>query len=140
MKRRDSLLRLKKFRVDEFKRRMGTLDAMIADAEKKIHDLDESVVRERQRAGESEIGRAAFPSFLRSIDSRRENLKATLSELERERAAVQLELTGAFQDMKSLELAMEQQLKKLADAEAHRTQVEFDEVALVRHLRRQALR
>jgi flagellar export protein FliJ len=140
MKRRDSLLRLKKFRVDEFKRRMGTLDGMIADAEKKIHDLDESVARERQRASESEIGRAAFPSFLRSIDSRRDNLKATLVELERERAAVQLELTGAFQDMKSLELAMEQQLKKIADAEARRTQVEFDEVALVRHLRRQALR
>lgn len=140
MKRRDSLLRLKKFRVDEFKRQMGTLDAMIADAEKKIRDLDESVVRERQRAGESEIGRAAFPSFLRSIDSRRDNLKATLSELERERAAVQLELTGAFQDMKSLELAMEQQLKKLAEADARRTQVEFDEMALVRHLRRQALR
>jgi flagellar export protein FliJ len=140
MKRRDSLLRLKKFRVDEFKRRMGTLDAMIADSEKKIGDLDESVVRERQRASESEIGRAAFPSFLRSMDSRRDNLKATLSELERERAAVQLELTAAFQDMKSLELAMEQQLKKIADAEAHRTQAQFDEVALVRHLRRQALR
>ena len=113
---------------------------MIADAEKKIHDLDESVVRERQRAGESEIGRAAFPSFLRSIDSRRDNLKAMLAELERECAAVQLELAGAFPDMKSLELAMEQQLKKIADAEARRNQVEFGEAALVRHLHRQALR
>ena len=119
---------------------MRTLDAMIADAEKKIHDLDESVARDRQRAGESEIGRAAFPSFLRSLDSRRDNLKATLAELERECAAVQLELAGAFPDMKSLELAMELQLKKIADAEARRNQVEFDEVALVRHLRRQALR
>ncbi len=35
---------------------------------------------------------------------------------------------------------MELQLKKIADAEARRNQVEFDEVALVRHLRRQALR
>lgn len=140
MKRRDTLLRLKRFRVDELKRRMGTLDAMIADVERKILDLDESVARERQRAGESEIGRAAFPSFLQSMDGRRGNLKATLSELERERAAAQLELTAAFQDLKSLELAMEQQIKKAAEADARRAQVQLDELALVRHLRRQALR
>ena len=45
MKRRDSLLRLKRFRVDELKRRVATLDEMRADLEKKLTDLDDTVVR-----------------------------------------------------------------------------------------------
>jgi hypothetical protein len=78
MKRSDSLLRLRRFRVDEMKRQMATLDSMKLDAERKLADLEDSVVRERQRAGDSDIGRLAFPSFLRSIEVRRENLRATL--------------------------------------------------------------
>ncbi len=140
MKRRDSLMRLKRFKVDELKRRMATLDGMKADAEKKLADLEESVARERQRANDTDIGRLAFPSFLRSIDVRRENLRATLKELERERAIAQGDLSAAFQDMKSLELATEQQMKRSEEAETRRNQSRLDEMALVRHLRKHALR
>ncbi len=140
MKRRDSLMRLKRFRVDDLKRRMATLDGMKVDLEKKLADLEESVARERQRAHDSDIGRLAFPSFLRSIDTRRDNLRATLAELERERAQAQEALAGAFQDLKSLELAMEQQAQKAAELETRRSQARLDEMALVRHLRKHALR
>lgn len=140
MKRRDTLLRLRRFRVDDLKRRMGTLDGMKADLERKLADLEDSVARERQRANDSDIGRLAFPSFLKSIDIRRDNLRATLDELERERAQAQDELTNAFQDLKSLELAMELQAKRAAELEARRGQSRLDEMALVRHLRKHALR
>jgi flagellar protein FliJ len=140
MKRNDTLIRLRRFRVDDFKRRMATLDGMKADVEKKLSDLEESVARERQRAGESDIGRLAFPSFLRSIEDRRENLRATLKDIERERVQCQADLTAAFQDLKSLEFANEQQEKRLAEIEARRAQSRLDEMALVRHLRKHALR
>jgi flagellar FliJ protein len=140
MKRRDTLMRLKRFRVDDLKRRMATLDGMKSDLEKKLADLEESVARERQRANDSDIGRLAFPSFLRSIESRRENLRATLKELEREREQAQGDLTGAFQDLKSLELAVESQAKRAAETETRRGQSRLDEMALVRHLRKHALR
>ncbi|HXL98327.1 MAG TPA: flagellar FliJ family protein [Rhizomicrobium sp.] len=140
MKRRDTLMRLKRFRVDDLKRRMGTLDAMKADAERKLADLEESVARERQRANDSDIGRLAFPSFLRSIDTRRENLRATLKDVERERSGVQTDLNAAFQDLKALELATEQQAKRVAELEARRSQSHLDEMAIVRHLRKHALR
>ena len=140
MKRRDTLMRVKRFRVDECKRRLTTLDAMRADLERKLADLEDSVARERQRANDSDIGRLAFPSFLRSIDSRRDNLRATLKEIERERDQCQGELTGAYQDMKSLELAAEQQVKRATEAENRRSQSRLDEMAIVRHLRKHALR
>jgi flagellar FliJ protein len=140
MKRGDTLIRLRRFRVDEMKRRMATLDGMKADAERKLADLEDSVARERQRAGDSDIGRLAFPSFLRSIETRRENLKATLNEIERERVIAQAELNAAFQDLKSLEFATEQQAKRVAEIETRRSQSRLDEMALVRHLRKHAMR
>jgi flagellar export protein FliJ len=140
MKRGDTLMRVKRFRVDDMKRRMGTLDGMKSDLERKLTDLEESVARERQRANDSDIGRLAFPSFLRSIDSRRENLRATLKEIERERVQALDDLNAAFQDLKSLELATEQQAKRVAEVEARRSQSRIDEMAIVRHLRKHALR
>jgi len=140
MKRRDTLLRLKRFRVDELKRRLMTLDAMKSDLEKKLADLDESVAREKQRAGDTDIGRLAFPTFLRSIDTRRQNIRATMKELEKERATAQDDLSGAFQEMKSLEVAEEERLKRAQEAEGRAAQSRIDEIAIVRHLRKHALR
>jgi flagellar FliJ protein len=140
MNRTDTLLRLKRFRVDEMKRRIAAIDAMKADLERKLADLDDNVAREKQRAGDSDIGRLAFPSFLRSIEARRENLRTTLKEIEREHAAAMLDLSDAFQDLKSLEVATEQQAKRLAEMQARRAQARLDEMALVRHLRKHTLR
>ena len=140
MKRTNTLIRLRRFRVDDLKRRLATLDALKADAERKLADLEDSVTREKQRAGDSALGRLAFPSFLPSIESRRENLRETLKDLERERVQAQDELTTAFQDLKALEFATEQQQKRADEIEARRTQSRVDEMALVRHLRKHALR
>jgi flagellar export protein FliJ len=140
MNRTDTLLRLKRFRVDEMKRRIAAIDAMKADLERKLADLDDNVAREKQRAGDSDIGRLACPSFLRSIEARRENLRNTLKEIEREYASAQSDMENAFQDMKSLEVATEQQAKRLAEMQTRRAQSRLDEMALVRHLRKHALR
>ena len=140
MNRTDTLLRLKRFRVDEMKRRMASIEAMKADLDKKLSDLDDNVAREKQRAGDSDIGRLAFPSFLRSIEARRENLRNTLKEIEREHASALIDLNNAFQDLKALEFATEQQAKRLAEIEARRAQQRLDEIALVRHLRKHSLR
>ncbi|HVV27733.1 MAG TPA: flagellar FliJ family protein [Rhizomicrobium sp.] len=140
MNKTDTLLRLKRFRVDEMKRRIAAIEAMRTDLVRKLADLDENVARERQRAGDSDIGRLAFPSFLRSIEARRENLHTTLREIERQQAAAQLELSEAFQDLKALEIATEQQARRLAELQARRQQARLDEMALVRHLRKHALR
>ncbi|HXR94699.1 MAG TPA: flagellar FliJ family protein [Rhizomicrobium sp.] len=140
MNRTDTLLRLKRFRVDEMKRRISTIDAMRANLDRKLADLDEDVAREKQRAADSDIGRLAFPSFLRSIDIRRENLRNTLKEIEREYESAQIDLNNAFQDLKALEFATESQAKRLAEIEARRAQSRLDELALARHLRKHTLR
>jgi flagellar protein FliJ len=138
MKRRDSLLRLKRFRVDELKRRVATLDEMRTDLEKKLGDLDDTVVRERQRASDSDIGRLAFPSFLQSIEVRRKNIQNTQKDLERERALQQDDLAAAFQDLKTFELAEEERVRRASEAEGKAAQSRLDEMAMTRHLRKHA--
>ena len=140
MKRRDTILRLKKFSVDELKRRLATLDEMKADLEHKLTDLEDSVVRERSRANDSDIGRLAFPTFLQSIDVRRKNIRATMQDLEKERTAVQDDLAVAFQDLKSFELAEEERLRRSAEAQSRAQQSRMDEMAIVRHLRKHSAR
>ena len=59
MKRRDNQLRLRRFRVDELQRRLGTLEAIEADLGRKFADLEETVRRllslaeERERLGKN---------------------------------------------------------------------------------------
>src|SRR3954467_7787776 len=122
MNRTDTLLRLKRFRVDEMKRRMASIEAMKADLDKKLSDLDDNVARERQRAGDSDIGRLAFPSFLRSIESRRENLRHTLEKSERRHLQAQTALSNAFQELKALKIAVDQQVKRANEIQARRSQ------------------
>jgi len=43
MNRTDTLLRLKRFKVDEMKRRVASIEAMRADLDRKLADLDENV-------------------------------------------------------------------------------------------------
>ena len=53
---------------------------------------------------------------------------------------MQDDLAAAFQDMKSFELAEEERLRRANEAEAHASQSRMDEMAIVRHLRKHALR
>ncbi|MEY4708653.1 MAG: hypothetical protein RJB58_2376 [Pseudomonadota bacterium] len=51
-----------------------------------------------------------------------------------------MDLSNAFQDLKSLEVATKQQAKRLAEMQARRQQARMDKMALVRHLRKPTLR
>ena len=140
MKRRNSQLRLKSFRVEDFTRRLSTLDEMAVDLEKKLADLEDSVTREKQRASDSEIGRLAFPSFVQSIEVRRNNIRSTMKELARERAAVQEELSTAIQDLRSFELAEQERQRRLGETAAREAESKVENMALMRHLRKHGAR
>jgi len=140
MKRRNSQLRLKSFRVEEFTRRLATLNEMAVDLEKKLADLEDSVAREKQRASDSEIGRLAFPSFVQSIEVRRNNIRSTMKELGRERAAVQEDLSTAVQDLRSFELTEQERQRRLGETAAREAKSKVENMALMRHLRKHTAR
>ncbi|MEE8531328.1 MAG: hypothetical protein V3S34_03860 [Hyphomicrobium sp.] len=140
MRHRDSLMRFKRFRVQEFERRVATLGEMKADLRRKLADLDASIAREKLRVTDSDISRLAFPSFIQSIEGRRKNIRATMKELEHERAIVQDDLTAAYQHLKSFEAAEEERLRRIAEAQTRAAQSRVEHMALVRHLRKHTAR
>ena len=129
-------MRLARFRVEDFRKKLATLESMRADAEKKLSDLEDSIERERVRSNDSDLSRVAFPSFLRSIDARRENLRLTLSEVSRERDCVESALLEAEEGLKGLELACEMEQRRLDEA----LRMRQSESEMLRHLRRHAVR
>jgi flagellar protein FliJ len=140
VKSRDSVLRLKQFKVEELKRRLTTLDEIKADLGTKLADLDSFVSREGNRAGDGELGRLALPTLLRSIEQRRSNIRTTREELERERATHERDLAAACEDLQNFELAEEQRQRRSAEAQTRSAQFRRDELSMMRHLRKHATR
>ncbi|HEY3776669.1 MAG TPA: hypothetical protein VGL35_01280 [Rhizomicrobium sp.] len=140
MNRREKLLQTKRFRVDSLRRQVTTLGAMAGDVERKLADLEEAIARERQRANDSSMGRLALPSVLRAMDERRDNLNATLREIGRERAQVELELDKTSGEVRNVEMEVEQASNRAAEASLSRQRMPLHELALARQLRRHALR
>ena len=63
MKSRDSLLRSKRFHVDEKRRRVTQIETMIAEFTRMAGDLDREIAAEEQRAGISDLGHFAYPTY-----------------------------------------------------------------------------
>ncbi len=81
VKSRDHLIRLKRFQVDERRRRVAQIDSMIADFARMVIDLDREIASEEQRSGISDPSHYAYPTFARAAASRRDNLKRSSGEL-----------------------------------------------------------
>ena len=81
VKSRDHLIRLKRFQVDERRRRVAQIESMIADFARMVVDLDREIAAEEQRSGISDPNHYAYPTFARAAVARRDNLKRSSGEL-----------------------------------------------------------
>ena len=136
MKSREALIRLNRFRVDEIRRRLKSLDDMRADLTKKMSDLETMMQEEQRRAAHSDLGRLAYPSFARSVVARRENIQRSIDEVEKQAAGVTEELQGAYRELKKYEIAADSEAQRDRVEYARQVQAELDEIALGRHVRK----
>ena len=83
MKSRETLIRLKRFQVDEKRRRVAQIEMMIADFERMAADLDREIATEEQRAGISDPAHFAYPTYAkRRHGQRRDNLRRSADDLQ----------------------------------------------------------
>jgi flagellar FliJ protein len=81
MKSRDTLIRLKRFHVDEKRRRVMQIETMIAEFDRMAVDLDREIAAEEQKAGISDLAHFAYPTYAKAARTRRDNLKRSADEL-----------------------------------------------------------
>lgn len=136
MKSREALIRLNRFRVDEIRKRLRSLDDMRADLAKKITDLEAMVQDEQRRSQQSDLGRLAFPAFARSVMARRENIQRTIDEVDKQAATVTEELQNAYRELKKYEIAADVEAQRDRVEYARQVQAELDEIAIGRHARK----
>lgn len=136
MKSREALIRLNRFRVDEIRKRLKSLDDMRSDLAKKMTDLETMVQEEQRRAQQSDLGRLAYPTFAKSVMARRENIQRTIDEVEKQSATVTEELQGAYRELKKYEILADSEAQRDRVEYARQVQAEIDEIALSRHARK----
>jgi flagellar FliJ protein len=132
MKSRETLIRLKKFQVDEKRRKVAQIEAMIAEFERIAGELDREVRIEQDRAGIHDPGHFAYPTYAKAAIGRRENLKRSSDELKAQLDDAKATLGEAFEELKKVEMLDERdQAREKAEADT-REQSELDSIAGLR--------
>lgn len=109
MKSRNTLIRLKRFNVDEKRRRVAQIEAMIAEFDRMAADLDREIAVEEQRAGISDLSHFAYPTYAKAARGRRDNLRQSADELKAQLADAQAELGEAFEALKKVEVLQDRE-------------------------------
>ena len=132
MKSRETLIRLKKFQVDEKRRRVAQIEGMIADFQRMSTDLDREIQTEQDRAGIQDPSHFAYPTYAKAAIQRRENLVRSADELRGQLDDAKAALGDAFEELKKVELLDERdQARERAEINA-REQSEMDNIGLMR--------
>ena len=108
MKSRETLIRLKKFQVDEKRRRVAQIEAMIAEFDRMATDLEREIKVEQDRAGIHD------PALRTQLDE----AKGLLGE--------------AFEELKKVELLDERDQARERAEENAREQADLDSIGLMR--------
>ena len=103
MKSRDTLVRLKRFQVDEKRRRVAQIEMMIAEFDRMAVDLDREINAEEQKAGITDPAHFAYPTYARAAAQRRDNLRQSAQNLQTQLDDAKAELGEAFEDLKRAE-------------------------------------
>ena len=132
MKSRETLIRLRKFQVDEKRRRVAQIESMVADFDRMAADLDREIAAEQDKAGIHDPTHFAYPTYAKAAITRRDNLKRSADELKTQLEEARLALAEAFEELKKVELLDERdQMRERAEEEA-REQAELDAIGLMR--------
>lgn len=107
MKSRDTIVRLKRFQLEEKRRRVRQIETMVAEFSRMSGELDREIANEEKRAGITDARHFAYPTYARAAASRRDNLKSSIAELHmqiEEAKAAEAEAEAELQKFETLEV------------------------------------
>lgn len=130
MKSRDTLIRLKRFHVDEKRRRVAQIEAMIAEFHRMANDLEREISTEETKAGITDPRHFAYPTYAKAAMTRRDNLRQSATNLNGELEDAQGELQEAFDELKKVEILEDRERAAERAADSAREQAMLDSIGL----------
>ena len=103
MKSRDTLIRLKRFQVEDRRRRLSQIERMIGEFSRMAGDLDREIASEERRAGIAAPTHFAYPTYARAAIVRRDNLKHSADELNGQLEEAKARLEEALEELRKVE-------------------------------------
>jgi flagellar FliJ protein len=132
MKSRNTLIRLKRFQLNEKRRKVAQIEAMIADFQRMASDLEREIVAEQERAGIHDPTHFAYPTYAKAAIARRENLRRSIDELAAQLDEAKVALQESFEELKKVELLDERDQVRDRVAEEAREQADLDALGALR--------
>ncbi|MDO9412025.1 MAG: flagellar export protein FliJ [Pseudolabrys sp.] len=132
MKSRETLIRLKKFQVDEKRRKVAQIEAMMAEFDRIATELDREIKLEQDRAGIHDPAHFAYPTYAKAAMGRRENLKRSSDDLKAQLDDAKAMLGEAFEELKKVEMLDERDNAREKAEQNAREQTELDRIAAMR--------
>ena len=126
-----TLIRVRDWQVEEKQRVLGALLRDLDDLKARARALDHEVTSEQEiaRSAPDEAG-MAYAGYARRVLDHRADLAQSIAKAEAAVSAAKNELSQAYRDLKTVEIAQENR-ERLAAAEAERRQnISLDEIAL----------
>lgn len=136
MKGLQSMIRLSKWRLDEVRKELAAMEAMIDEIDGRIADLNAEMAAEQQAAAGGDMAGFAYGAYAKSVIARRDNLKSSRAETEKARDAKKEEVTEAFQELKKYEMLDARAAERQAYEAKRREQTHLDEVGMQQHVRK----
>ena len=131
MKSRETLIRLKKFQVEERRRRVAQIEGMISEFERISGDLERDIKVEQDRSGIHDPGHFAYPTYAKAAIQRRDNLRRSADDLKAQLEDAKAALGEAFEEMRKVELLGERdQMRERAEDDE---QAELEAVGMMRN-------
>jgi flagellar FliJ protein len=127
--RSESLIRLKKFNVDEKRRQVMQIEMMVADFERMATELDQQIEIEQTKTGIADIAHFAYSTFAKAAMQRRDNLLASAQDMRVKLETAQDQLAEALEDLKKVELLDQREHQREREEQNKIEQAEYDEVA-----------
>ncbi|APF38575.1 flagellar export protein FliJ [Chelatococcus daeguensis] len=104
MKSRNTLIRLKRFHVEEKRRRVHQIETMSAEFTRMADELAREIAAEEARAGITDPAHFAYPTYAKAAAQRRDNLVRSAEELRGQLDDARAELDEALEELRKVEL------------------------------------
>ncbi len=110
MRTNETELKLRRFEVNEKRERIADVEAMILDFQRLADDLAHQIQVEEQTSRISDINHFSYSTYAKAARQRRENLLASIAELDAKLEEARADLAESLEELKKSELVEERTL------------------------------